>query len=92
MRHLPGFANASAGFLWEGASDGRLLIAVNYGPAQGQCYVSLRWHDLRGRQFRLRDCLSDACYDRAGDDLAARGLYLDMPAWQYHIFEVTRIA
>jgi hypothetical protein len=80
------------GFLWEGASDERLLIAVNYGPAQGQCYVSLPWHDLRGRHFRLRDCLSDACYDRAGDDLAARGLYLDMSAWQYHIFEVARIA
>jgi hypothetical protein len=79
-------------FLWEGASDERLLIAVNYGPVQGQCYVSLPWQDLRGRQFRLRDCLSDACYDRAGDDLAARGLYLDMPAWQYHVFEVARNA
>jgi hypothetical protein len=29
-------------------------------------------------------------YERDGDDLARRGLYLDLPAWGYHVFEVTR--
>ena len=28
------------------------------------------------------------CYDRSGDDLAARGLYLDVPPWGYHVFDV----
>jgi hypothetical protein len=28
----------------------------------------------------------DAAYDRDGDALLARGLYLDMPAWGYHVF------
>jgi hypothetical protein len=28
-------------------------------------------------------------YDRPGDELAGRGLYLDMPAWGYHLFEIT---
>jgi hypothetical protein len=30
-------------------------------------------------------------YRREGDDLLARGLYLDMPAWGYHVFEVQRV-
>jgi glycosidase len=67
-------------FAWEG--DGRrLLVAVNYGPSQGQCYVRLPFADL-GR-YTLRDLMSPASYDREGDEL-----YLDMPAWGYHVFEV----
>ena len=32
--------------------------------------------------------LGPAVYDRDGSELAARGLYLDLPAWGYHVFEV----
>jgi hypothetical protein len=39
---------------------------------------------------RLRDRTSAAVYDRSGDDLLARGLYLDLPGWGYHVFEVSR--
>ena len=39
---------------------------------------------------RLRDRMSAAVYDRSGDDLLARGLYLDVPGWGYHVFEVSR--
>jgi hypothetical protein len=27
--------------------------------------------------------MSDAVYERSGDDLQARGLYLDLPAWAF---------
>ena len=63
------------------------LVVVNYGPAQGQCYVHLP-SDLRGRKYCLRDLLGPARYDREGDDLATRGLYVDMPPWGYHVFDV----
>ena len=36
----------------------------------------------------LRDLLGPAEYRRGGDELAARGLYLDVPAWGHHAFEV----
>jgi hypothetical protein len=36
--------------------------------------------------------MSDAVYDRSGDDLLARGLYLDVPAWGVHVFDVGRRA
>lgn len=76
-------------FAWDGGGRPRLLAAVNYGPTQGQCYVGLPGAGLRGRQFRLADLLGPVRYDRGGDDLAARGLYLDLPAWGYHLFDVT---
>jgi hypothetical protein len=36
----------------------------------------------------LRDLLGEARYERGGDDLAGRGLYLDIPGWGCHVFEV----
>ena len=35
--------------------------------------------------------MSDARYDRDGDDLISRGLYLDLQPWGYHVFEMRSI-
>jgi hypothetical protein len=68
----------------------RLLAAVNYAPTRGQCYVRLPWRALGGRALVLTDLLDPAIrYEREGDDLARGGLYLDVPAWGHHVFEVT---
>jgi hypothetical protein len=75
-------------FAWEGDAGARLLVAVNYGPARAQCLVGLPWDDLRGRAVALRDRMGPARYDRDGDELVGRGLYLDTPGWTYHVFEV----
>jgi hypothetical protein len=77
-------------FTWQGPGGDRLLTTVNYAGNQGQCYVRLPWNDLAGRPVRLRDRLRPAVYDRSGDDLLAQGLYLDMPPWGYHVFQVNR--
>ena len=37
---------------------------------------------------RLKDIIGSACYERDGNDLLSRGLYLDVPAWGYHVFEL----
>ena len=44
----------------------------------------------RNSQWRLKDCSGDATYDRDGNDLQARGLYLDVPPWKAHIFSLTQ--
>jgi len=75
-------------FSWTGPGELRRLVTVNYAGHQSQCFVKLPWDDLTGRTWRLDDRLGDAVYDRDGEDLTARGLYLDMPAWGYHAFEV----
>ncbi len=72
---------------WQ-AGERRLVVAVNYGPTQAQCYVSLGLTGLAGRAFTLVDLLSESQYLRSGDDLASAGLYLDMPAWGRQLLEL----
>ena len=73
-------------FNWEGEVHQRLLNTVNYGPTQGQCYVSLPFVDLFGNKVKLQDLMSEACYERDGQNLRERGLYLDLPPWGFHMF------
>jgi hypothetical protein len=40
--------------------------------------------------WRLKDRMDEVAYDREGRDLVARGLYLDLPAWHYHVFQLER--
>jgi hypothetical protein len=39
--------------------------------------------------YLLADLLSPARYERKGHDLADPGLFLDMPACGYHMFEIS---
>jgi glycosidase len=75
---------------WQ-SGERRLLLAVNYGPTQAQTYATVATTGLRGRNFTLVDLMSDARYQRAGDELAATGLYLELPPWGYNVFELTAI-
>ena len=73
-------------FGWQGPDGERSLVAVNYAPNQSQCYVRLPFADLGGRHWRLQDLLGVAQYDREGEDLRGRGLYLDVPPWGVCVF------
>jgi hypothetical protein len=75
-------------FAWQGPAAERLLVAVNYVPHQSQCYARLPFTDLATSRWRLEDQLSPATYDRDGNDLQARGLYLDMAPWQASVFSM----
>ena len=77
---------------WERPGAPRLCVVVNYAPQQGQCFVQLPWPELAGRGWRWCDLLGDAVYERPGDDLQARGLYVDLPPWGHHVFEVQNAA
>jgi hypothetical protein len=78
-------------YAWEGRDSQRLLAAVNFATNHSQCYVRLPWSDLHGSQWRLQDLLGSAVYDRRGDDLETRGLYLDMAPWLYHVFGLEKL-
>jgi hypothetical protein len=79
-------------FAWQGSGGERLLVTVNYAPNQSQCYVRLPFAGLDNGHWRLQDLLGNAAYDREGNDLQARGLYLDVPPWQAHVFSLTKRA
>jgi hypothetical protein len=86
-----GSDDAFIAFSWQGPHGARLLVAVNYSGHASQCMVRMTFADLGGRRWQLRDLLGDACYERAGDELQVRGLYLDVPPWQAHAFELAVI-
>lgn len=86
-----GSAEALIAYAWQDGGD-RLLVAVNYAAHQSQCYVRVPFGDLGGGQWRLQDLLGDAVYDRDGDELQSRGLYLDVPPWHRHAFALTRLS
>jgi glycosidase len=77
-------------FAWHGPGADRLLVTVNYAANQSQCYVRLPFTDLGNSLWRLQDLLGHATYDREGNDLQARGLYLDEPPWQASVFALTK--
>ena len=86
-----GSCDSFLAFGWEGTDGQRLLVAVNYAPNQSQCYVLLPHDDLKQGMWRLKDRMDEVAYDREGRDLVARGLYLDLPAWHYHVFQLERL-
>jgi hypothetical protein len=69
-----------------------VLVAVNYAPHQSQCYIRLPLAQIGGRAWRLKDLMGTAAYDRDGNDLQSPGLYLDVAAWQYHVFEMSLLS
>jgi hypothetical protein len=75
-------------FAWTGKNGERRLVVVNYSDHQSQCQVSIPWNDLEGRKLQLRDQMGTAVYEKSGDDLVMHGLYVDMPSWAYHVFDL----
>jgi hypothetical protein len=71
--------------------NARRLVAVNWSANQAQCFVPLDVPALPRSWWLLRDLLSGAEYRRHGNDLLNPGLYLDIPAYSYHVFDVRRL-
>lgn len=76
-------------FGWSGPQGDSLVVAVNYASHQSQCYVRLPFADIAGKKWQLQDQLSSASFERNGDDLAGRGLYLDMAPWQVAVYAMS---
>ena len=74
-------------YAWQSRED-RLLVVVNYAPNQSQCYVRLPFQNLSNQQWRFTDKFAGIEYDRDGNDLDSRGLYVDLAPWRYHVFGI----
>ena len=73
---------------WLGTTGERLVMAVNYSGHHSQCYVRLPFPEIGSRHVTLRDLMGPAAYERDGTELIDRGLYLDLPPWGRHVFEI----
>lgn len=67
----------------------RYLIVVNLSDSAVQGMVQCSWDDLRGKTWRLADVLSGQSYDRNGDEMRDRGLYVDLKPWNCHFFRMS---
>jgi hypothetical protein len=75
---------------WNESFDEHLLVCVNCADHQSQCYLKL--NDISSEEWQLKDLMSEVSYNRDGDEMQTKGLYLDMKPWQYHIFEMNQIS
>ena len=76
-------------FGWRRFGSSSLLVAVNYSSHQSQCHVHIPFDEFRGKYVHLRDLMGPEMYDREGDEICSQGLYLDLPAWGYNVFEMS---
>ncbi len=70
-------------------NDERFLIIINFSATPAQAMVHVPWDELRGKEWRLTDVLSENVYDRNGDDMRKNGLFVDLKLWGCHLFELT---
>jgi hypothetical protein len=76
--------------LWVGPHRHFRLVVANLAPRAAQGYVPLMVPEFAGHEVHLEDLLAHHRYDRSGDDLLTRGLYLDLPAYGCHLFRISR--
>ncbi len=65
------------------------LAIVNYSSNPAQCFLPIPLTNLKSKICVLTDMMSAQTYERDGDKLIGEGLFLDVPAWGYHLFEIT---
>jgi len=83
-----GSSDAFIAYVWQDSGTSPLLVVVNYGSQQSQCYVRLPSFNSDGGHWQLWDLMGEGRYDRDASELESRGLYLDMTPWQYHAFQL----
>ena len=76
-------------FYWVSEDGDAALVVVNYSDHNSQCYVQLPTANIVGGTLRFKDMMGSASYDRDGGEISSKGLFLDMPEWGYHIFEIS---
>jgi hypothetical protein len=74
---------------WELAGE-FYLIVVNLSDCCVQAHVQVPWRDVGGTAWHLVDLLSDAIYERDGDEMLSPGLYVELGPWNYHFFQCLR--
>jgi hypothetical protein len=75
-------------FAWEHPAE-QLIIAVNFSDHPSQAKLSLPFKTSVNKTYRFEDLINNATYDWPGSNLAAEGLFVDLPAWGSHVFAVS---
>jgi hypothetical protein len=60
------------------------IIVVNLSGMAAQGLVHVPLDNLRGKSRQLNDIFTSAFYERHGDDMCGRGLYVELAPWGFH--------
>jgi hypothetical protein len=71
---------------WTSQAD-RYIIVVNLSEQAAQGRVQIPWDDARDKTWRLTDSFSGVVFDRCGTEMHDAGLYVDLPAWNFHFLQ-----
>ena len=74
---------------WQGAPGSpHVLVIINFAGQAAQGVVQVPWDDLSGRTWQLHDQLTGIEYVRDGTTMTDDGLYVELDAWNSHLFTV----
>ncbi|HZL44349.1 MAG TPA: alpha-amylase, partial [Verrucomicrobiae bacterium] len=71
---------------WQAETQGFDLAVINLAAHRSQCYAELSIANLAGKDWVMKDVLGAEEHKYSGQDLAGRGLYLDLPRMGAQLF------
>jgi len=77
-------------YIWQ-IEDQRQLTIVNFNPYPSQGHVIIKDLDYGSNDWTFTDLLAQKVYTYHGEDLNNNGLYIDLPAWNGHIFDIKKV-
>jgi Alpha amylase, catalytic domain len=69
----------------------RYLVVVNLSEGAAQALVKVECNALQENRWRLTDLLSDAVFERDGNEMLSAGLYVDLQPWGCHFMRLTAL-
>lgn len=79
-------------FAWEKSQTERLIVAVNFSDHRSQTKLRLPINIEPNKSYRFEDLMNQANYDWPGAELFTNGLFVDLPAWDSHVFSMTTVS
>ncbi|MFW9998725.1 MAG: alpha-amylase family glycosyl hydrolase [Candidatus Hodarchaeota archaeon] len=76
-------------YLWW-INDNYRLIVVNYSPVPSKAHVRISPFHFDTHKWKFIDLLNQKSYTYNGEDLYKHGLYVELNAWNGHIFSIKK--
>ena len=69
----------------------RRVIVVNYSLRSSKANIRIEDIDYGSSKWQFTDLMSEEVYSYFGENLSKNGLYVELPPWKGHIFDVTKV-
>jgi hypothetical protein len=77
-------------YLWE-IENSYKLVVVNFSSLHSRAHIKIDQIIYGSDNWTFTDLLTEKSYTYKGDDLSEFGLFIDLPEWKGHIFEIKNI-